>query len=132
VAATFTRSPTPNGSVQVEITAKASEAGLMLLFAAPPGVVPVNSTLPGVVRDGTWVAAFAAAPVGTTVFSAVFSPAVTGRLGELRVGAIGRGLPGGEGWLRQPAWLGSARTVWHARSLHLVAPGDAATVPPLR
>ena len=37
------------------------------------------------------------------------------------MGTIDRGLPGGEGWLRQPAWLASARTVWHARSLHLIA-----------
>jgi hypothetical protein len=132
VAATLTSNTAPDGSVRVEITARTSEAGLMLVFAAPPGVVPMDPTLPGVVRDGTWVAAFAAAPAGTTVFSAVLPATVAHRLGDLRVGAISRGLPGGEGWLRQPAWLGSARTVWHARSLHLVVPGDAATVPPLR
>ena len=49
-----------------------------------------------------------------------FPAAAAARLGEMRVGAIDRGLPGGEGWLRQPPWLASARTVWHARSLHLV------------
>jgi len=45
---------------------------------------------------------------------------------------VDRGLPGGEGWLRQPRWLASARTVWHARSLHLVVPVAEALEPPLR
>jgi hypothetical protein len=132
IEATLRTDTMADGAVQVEIAVKTVAPGLTLLFAAPPGVVPVRSTLPGVVRDGAWVAAFAAAPAGTTVFAATFPAAAAARLGELRVGAVDRGLPGGEGWLRQPAWLASARTVWHARSLHLVTPAAATPQTPLR
>ena len=111
---------------------RAAAAGLMLLFAVPHDIAPTRSSLPGIVREGIWVAGYAAAPAGETVFSATLPAAAAGRLGELRVGAIDRGLPGGQGWLRQPAWLASARTVWHARSLHLVAPEQGAPAPPLR
>ena len=132
VEATLQSSTTAAGSVQIEITARTGHAGLIVLFAAPPGVVPIRPSLPGIVRDGRWVAAFAAAPAGATVFSAECPPAAAARAGEWRVGTIDRGLPGGEGWLRQPAWLASARTVWHARSLHLIAPVTGAARPPLR
>jgi len=123
---------TPDGAVRAEITVRAAAAGLMLLFAVPRDIAPTRSSLPGIVREGIWVAGYAAAPAGETVFSATLPAAAAGRLGELRVGAIDRGLPGGQGWLRQPAWLASARTVWHARSLHLVAPEQGAPAPPLR
>jgi hypothetical protein len=76
------------------------------------------------------VAAFAAAPAGISVFSGAFPASAGARLGEFRVAIIDRGLPGGEGWLRQPPWLGSARTVWHARSLHLIAPDLVAAPAP--
>jgi hypothetical protein len=113
---------TPGGALQIEITVKSPEPGLTLMFAAPSGLVPVRPSLPGIVQGGTWVAAFAAAPAGISVFSGAFPASAGARLGEFRVAIIDRGLPGGEGWLRQPPWLGSARTVWHARSLHLIAP----------
>ena len=132
IQATLKSGTTVDGSVHVEITVGVAEAGVTLLFLAPPGLVPVSSSFPGVVRDGSWVAAFAAAPAGQTMWSATLPAAAAARLGELRAGAISRGLPGGEGWVRQPAWLGSARTVWHPRALHLVAPAAIAPVAPLR
>ena len=132
IQATIKSGTMVDGSVQVEITVDAAEAGLTLLFAGPPGLEPVSSTLPGLVRNGRWAATFAAAPAGETMWSATFPAAAATRVGELRVGAIGRGLPGGVGWLRQPAWLGSARTVWHPRSLHLIAPAAVAPEATLR
>jgi hypothetical protein len=132
IQSTLRSATAPDGSIQVEVVVTAAEGGLMLLFVAPPGVVPARSTLPGVVRDGTWVAGFAAAPAGKTTLLATFPPSVAARLGEMRVGAVSRGLPGGQGWLRQPPWLASARTVWHARSLHVVVPAAGALLPPLR
>ncbi len=132
IEATLRTAAAPAGGIQVEVAVTAAQSGLALLFFAPPGVVPARSTLPGVVRDGVWVASFAAAPAGKTVFFATFPHAGAARLGEMRVGAVDRGLPGGEGWLRQPPWLASARTVWHARSLHLVVPAAGAPEPALR
>ena len=56
-------------------------------------------------------------------------------LNDIRVGLATRALPGGTGWLQQPAWLGQERTVWYARGLH-VAPvawaPEVAPAPPLR
>jgi hypothetical protein len=132
IQATLRSASAPGGAIQVEVVVTAAEGGLTLLFVAPPGVVPARSTLPGVVRNGAWVASLAAAPAGTTVLSATFPAAAAARLGEMRVGAVDHGLPGGEGWLRQPAWLASARTVWHARSLHLVVPAAGPPEPSLR
>jgi hypothetical protein len=126
------RSEPSAGGVQVEVAARTGEAGLLVLFVAPPGLVPHTSSLPGIVRDGRWMAAYAAAPAGTTLLSAVFPADAAARLGELRVGVVSRGLPGGDGWLRQPRWLGTARTVWHSRSLHLVAPAPLAAPTSLR
>lgn len=132
VEATWRSATAPDGAIQVDVAVTTSRSGLTLLFLAPPGVVPAGSSLPGVVREGAWVASLAAAPTGTTVLSVTFPAAAAARLGEMRVGAVDRGLPGGEGWLRQPPWLASARTVWHARSLHLVVPVAEAREPALR
>ena len=132
IQATLRSATAPDGAIHVDAAVTASRGGLTLLFLAPTGLVPVRSTLPGVVRDGAWMASLAAAPAGTTVLSATFPAAAAARLGEMRVGAVDRGLPGGEGWLRQPPWLAAARTVWHARSLHLVVPAAEALEPPLR
>ena len=131
-AAALRSNTTPGGALQIEITVTSSEPGLRLLLAAPSGLMPVRPSLPGIVQGGTWVASFAAAPVGTSVFSAAFPASAAARLGEFRVGVMDYGVPGGEGWLRQPPWLGSARTVWHARSLHVIAPAIESEPPPLR
>jgi hypothetical protein len=126
IQATVRSAAGPGSAIQVEVAVTAARSGLTLLFLAPPGVVPARSSLPGVVRDGAWVASFAAAPAGTTVLSATLPASAATRLGEMRVGAVDRRLPGGQGWLGQPPWLASARTVWHARSLHLVVPAAGA------
>jgi hypothetical protein len=132
--ATLRTVQTDEGSVRVELEAHTARPGLLVLFAAPAGITPRQSSLPGRVHDGTWVAAYAAAPSGAVELAATFDAMASARLGEIRVAAIDRGLPGGEGWLRQPAWLASARTVWHARSLFVVTPAltPAVSEPALR
>jgi hypothetical protein len=120
--------------LHVRIRAVPSEPGLTLVVALPPGLAPRRASLPGVARgaDGWWSAAYAAAPLEGIAFDAAFAPEAAAALGGVRVAAVGAGLPGGAGWLRQPPWLGSARTVWSARQVHLVAPAPEAQPAPLR
>jgi hypothetical protein len=121
------------GDVQIEIATTTRESGVTVLFVLPRELAPRRSSLPGMTRGNHWIASYAGAPAGVIRFAATLPGSAAARLGDVRVGAIVRGLPGGDGWLRQPAWLGSVRTVWHARSLHLVAPGAPLAPPvPLR
>jgi Peptidase family M28 len=120
------------GDLQIEIAATTREPGVTVLFVLPRDLAPRRSSLPGTTRGAHWIAAYAGAPVGVVRFAATLRGTVEGRLGEIRVGAISRGLPGGQGWLRQPAWLGSLRTVWHSRSFHVVTPGSVTPPAPLR
>ena len=97
---------TADGAVQVEIAVRAPRPASCCCSPSRTTSPRRRSSLPGIVREGTGLRRTPAAPAGETVFSATLPAAAAGRLGELRVGAIDRGLPGGQGWLRQPAWLG--------------------------
>ena len=120
--------------LHVRVRAQPAEPGLTLIVALPPGLRPRRASLPGIARgrDGWWTAAYAAAPLEGMVFDAAFAPEAAAALGGIRVGAAAPGLPGGSGWLRQPGWLGAARTVWSARQVHLVVPAPVAPGDPLR
>ena len=116
------RSSAGTADVRIEIAATTRQPGMTVLFVLPRDLSPRRSSLTGSPHGAHWVATYAGAPAGVVRFAATLPRSAAPRLGEIRVGAIDRGLPGGEGWLRQPAWLESVRTVWHSRSLHLVAP----------
>jgi hypothetical protein len=117
--------------VDLEITLTPREPGATLLLVLPAGVTPVRSSLPGVVRDGAWRAAYVAAP-GPVQVTLTLPAAQARRLDEIRAGLIGRALPGGSGPYGLPRWLGQQRTVWHARALYLRPVRWIATAPELR
>jgi hypothetical protein len=81
------------------------------------------------VRNGSWRAAFVA-PTGPVAFNIALPVSFEPRLNDIRVGLATRALPGGAGWLQQPAWLGQERTVWYARGLHVAPVAWAAPVAP--
>ena len=83
-------------------------------------------------RDGSWIAAYAGVPPGTTVFTASFRPADEAALGSLRAGLRTDRLPGASGPSVVPAWMASDRATWDARSVELVAVAWVAPDAPLR
>jgi hypothetical protein len=110
---------TSAGELRVEIRVTPTDAGSTVVFALPPGLVPKRASLPGRLRDGWWTAAYGAVPAGTIVFTAGFDAAAADRLDGVRAGLLTPALPGGTGWLGQPAWLGTERSVWYSKALHL-------------
>jgi hypothetical protein len=118
--------------VRLEVRARVQAPGATVVFALPPGVVPIRASLPGTVRDGWWTAAYGAAPPGTIAFTAALPAAAAGRLWAVRAGLVTPVLPGGTGWPGHPAWLSGERTVWHSRAVHLVAVRFVARGEPLR
>jgi hypothetical protein len=104
--------------VDLDITITPREADSTLLVLLPAGVRPVRSSLPGVMRHGTWRASYVAAP-GPLQVTLTLPPGQAGRLGDVRAGLIVRSLPGGLGPYGLPPWLGRQRTAWHAVSLYL-------------
>jgi hypothetical protein len=121
--------------VTIELEATPAEPGRTVLFILPPDVTPASATLPGIVRGGRWIAAYAAAPATPLVLRALLPDEAADRLAEVRVGLVAPGVPGvpgGDGARGLPAWAGEAAAVWSARSLHLVAPFPVAPLTPLR
>ena len=112
---------------------EAAAAGLMLLFAVPPGIAPdpfVVSRASSAKAAG-WRRTRPPLPARPYSRPRFLRPQPDGSASCAWAPSIA-GCRAAQGWLRQPAWLASARTVWHARSLHLVAPEQGAPAPPLR
>jgi len=110
---------TAAGELRIEVRVTPADPGSTVVFVLPPGLVPKHASLPGRLREGWWTAAYGAAPPGTIVFTAAFEPAGADRLDGVRAGLLTPALPGGTGWLGQPAWLGPERSVWYSKALHL-------------
>jgi hypothetical protein len=114
--------------VDVALAITPHDAGATAIVMLPAGAVPVRSSLPGIVRNGRWTAAYVAAPVPLEVtFTLPASEA--GRLDGIRGGIVAPALPGGSGPSGLPPWLSRQRTAWHARGVYLrpvrwVAPAD--------
>jgi hypothetical protein len=117
---------------RLEVRVRLEAPGGMVVFALPPGLIPLRSSLPGRDRNGWWTAAYGAAPPGFVVFTAALPAAAAARLPAMRAGLVTPALPGGHGWPDHPAWLATERTVWQARAVHLVAVRFVAPGEPLR
>ncbi|MGE5360536.1 MAG: M28 family peptidase [Bacteroidales bacterium] len=92
-----------------------SVEGLVVVFTLPPGVVPDETSLPGIVEDGAYRAIYAAVPSGGVRWRLRIGRELAAKLGGTRVVAVRSGLPGAE-WPTLPAWLPAEHVVWHARS----------------
>jgi hypothetical protein len=115
--------------LRVDVNVTSTLDGATVLLLLPPGVEPSQSSIAGSVRNGSWRAAFVA-PTGPVAFNIALPVSFEPRLNDIRVGLATRALPGGAGWLQQPAWLGQERTVWYARGLHVAPVAWAAPVAP--
>lgn len=120
--------------VDLEVELSPGMPGLRVMLLLPEGLVPRQSNYPGRVRNGRWIATYAA-PADPIVFRLVLPAASAARLDELRAGAIGP-VPGAIGG-GAPSWAPEGRATWMARGTYLVpvvpaprrqAPG---TLPPL-
>ncbi len=115
--------------LRVDVDVTTSLQGATVLLLLPPGVEPSQSSIAGTVRNGSWRAAFVA-PAGPVTFNLALPTTFQSHLNDIRVGLATRALPGGTGWLQQPAWLGQERTVWYARGLHVAPVAWAPEVAP--
>ena len=91
--------------------------------------------MPGVVRNGSWVATYVGVPPEGVLFKASFDHTDGRRLGQPLLLVTSSRLPGGAGWQSLPAWLPQQTAVWSAAATWVVRPdtGPAiAPVPPLR
>lgn len=121
--------------VQLEVEISPGLPGLRVMLLLPEGIVPHESNYPGRLREGRWVAVYAA-PTGPVVFRLVLPPGSEDRLDELRAAAV-TPVPGAVG-AGTPPWAPEGRATWTARATYLLpvapAPRDApapGTLPPL-
>lgn len=120
--------------VELTLTVIPRETALALSLVLPEGIRPARSNLPGIVRQGRWTAAYAAAPPDGVRFRASFAR-LDASLRDARLTVTSARLPGGDGWQGLPGWIPQERTVWSARATWVVAPfaePRIAPVPPLR
>jgi hypothetical protein len=116
----------------VQVRIGVTEPGSLVFVTLPNGVVPIRSSLVGRVREGTWTAAYAAAPVGTVVFTASFRAADVPRLVGIRAGLRTPVLPGATEQTGLPGWLPVEHASWDTRAVHLVPVAWVAPEPALR
>jgi len=87
-------------------------------IALPPGVEPLESSLPGREHDGRWTASHAAIPSAGLSVRIGFGALEPDRLRATTVTLVTARLPGPRGaW---PAWLPSRATTWSARSVFVI------------
>jgi hypothetical protein len=106
--------------IEVEVRVVPREPLFAVVFGMPAGVSPVETNLPGIVRQGRWRAVFAAPPPDGASFRARFRANELSAVRTLRVLVVTAGLPGGSGWQKLPAWLPVERAAWSARSVFIV------------
>jgi hypothetical protein len=102
------------GGLELLVAVVPQEPGLTVSFVLPPGVTPTRQNLPGVVRLGSWTAAFVGVPADGVLFRAAFNTTDAAGIGSPLVLVASSRLPGGEGWQSLPAWLPQEWTVWTA------------------
>jgi hypothetical protein len=102
--------------VYVDTAAKPGLEGTGAAFVLPAGVVPAESSLKGVVRDGRWQAMVTPLPEAGLTLRVRVGRAALAKWSEARVLAAVHGVPGGIGWQRLPAWLPQEVFVWSPRS----------------
>jgi Peptidase family M28 len=113
--------------VELAVTVVPQEPGIVVTFAAPPGVTPARSNLPGVARLGRWRATYFAPRPDGVVWRAAFAGADAAALGGVRVVVTTGRFPGGSGWQQLPAWLPQERTVWTGTAMWVLTPPAGVT-----
>ena len=107
-------------AVSIEVTVVPTRPLFAAALILPPGITPIESSLPGVVSRGRWRMALAAPPTAGVVFRVKVPGAARASLDAVRVVATVAGLPGGAGWQGLPAWLPAKSSTWTARSTFIV------------
>jgi hypothetical protein len=107
-------------AVDLEILAVPAEPGAAVAFIFPPGIVPLQSNLTGVVRNTSWTATYVAPPAAGIAFRGTFRASDADLLATARVAFRTSRLPGGAGWQTLAPWLPQDRTVWEASATYLV------------
>lgn len=126
--------PLPDG-IRMRLAVVPREPGLVVTFVLPSGLTPARSSLPGVTREGRWMAGFAAPPLEGIAWEASFRGASVEALRGTQVIVTSFRLPGGAGWQSLPAWLPQDTAVWLSSAAWVVPATSApaiAPVPPLR
>ena len=133
----FTVNPLPGGT-EIAITVTPTLEGSLVTFVLPAGVVPTRSNLPGRLRDGRWVAAYAAPPPEGVTLRASFSRYPPNAAEGIRVVvrmpwrmAEGSEPPPTGRQVRLPGWIPQERAVWTGGATW-VLPLPLATASPLR
>jgi len=124
----FTLTPRQN-LVDLSVSLVPHRGSLAVSFVLPTGVVPSQTSLPGALRLGQWVATFVAPPPDGIAWRATFRAADAGRLRDLRVAVTDAGFPAGVGWQRLPPWLPQDRAVWTATATWVLHPAPASIEP---
>jgi hypothetical protein len=109
-------------SAELTLSVTPAETGLAASFVLPDGVSPIRPNLPGVIRQGRWVARFAAIPPEGVAFRAFVRIEDVPRLGALRVVLTRSRLPGGSGWQGLPPWLPRQLAVWTTEAAYITLP----------
>jgi hypothetical protein len=127
----FGMTPLPEGT-HVTLSVVPTEPGVTVTFVLPEGVTPARSSLPGIVRNGRWMATYIAVPTDGIAWNASFRKGAEQALPDIRVAISSSRLPGGSGWQRLPGWLPQDAAVWSANATWVIPAQVIAPVPPLR
>ena len=107
------------GGTEISVTVAPKLEGPLVTFVLPRELVPTRSNLPGRVRDGRWVAAYAAPPPEGVTLRASFSRYPPDAAAGIRVAVrmpwrmrAGRDLPLTTRQMFLPAWIPQERAVW--------------------
>ena len=90
---------------ETSITVVPTLEGSTVLFVLPRGLLPTRSNLPGRLRDGRWVAAYAAPPAEGVTLRTSFGSYPPDAAAAMRVAVR---MP----WRVMPDWIPQERTVW--------------------
>jgi hypothetical protein len=127
----FTMTPLPEGT-HVTLSVVPREPGVAVAFILPEGVTPARSSLPGIVRNGHWIATYIAVPPEGIAWDGSFRKGTDQALPNIRVAISSARLPGGSGWQSLPEWLPQEAAVWSANATWVLPAQVIAPVPPLR
>ena len=123
--------PLPEGT-HVTLSVVPSQPGVAVTFILPESVTPARSSLPGIMRDGHWMATYIAVPPEGIAWDASFRKGAEQALPNIRLAIWSSRLPGGSGWQSLPDWLPQDTAVWSANATWVLPAQVIAPVPPLR
>lgn len=107
---------------RIAVTVVPHEAGLTATLLLPPGVIPDQPNLAGVVEArGAWRATFIGVPAEGVTFTAILDEDGVAVLSEARVIIEAARLPGLPTGV--PPWLSTERTAWNRRSYFVLPLG---------